>query len=271
MNKSQRDLFSPTRVGRTGLLTRSERRSMPLTVRRSSETGYMHICTRGVGKQIIFEDRSDHIYYLNLLKRFSRETHVVICAFCLMENHIHLIIRDEEHNISRFMQLLGMAYSGYFNRKYERSGHLFSGRFRSVPIESEEYLLTVFRYVLNNPRSANICPAREYPWSSYSRYGHTDSFVDTSVFRKLLGEWDEYEKFVAAKYEDCPELEDIVRDDEWAKSVIREVLKLQSGTELQKYDWKNRNQALRLLKEYGLSIRQIERLTGISRSAVQRA
>ncbi len=244
---------------------------MPLKIKRFSETGYLHIYTRGVAKQIIFEDRKDHIYYMNLLKRFSQETDVKICAFCLMENHVHLIVYDANHHISRFMQLLGMTYSGYFNRKYERSGHLFSSRFLSVPIEDEDYLLTAFRYVLNNPRGANICPASEYPWSSYNRYGHSDSFVDTSVFQELLGSKKDYEEFIAAKYEDCPELEDIIHDDEWAKSVIRDVLKIQSGTELQKYDWKTRNQALRLLKENGLSIRQIERLTGINRSTVQRA
>lgn len=244
---------------------------MQINVKRFSEFGYMHIYTRGVAKQIIFEDRKDYIYYLNLLKRFSQETNVAICTFCLMENHVHLIVYDKKHHISQFMQLLGMTYSGYFNRKYERSGHLFSSRFQSVPIETEEYMLTAFRYVLNNPRGANICPASKYPWSSYRSYGHPESFVDTSVFQELLGSWDEYEKFIAAKYEDCPELEDIIHDDEWAKSVIRDVLNIQSGTELQKYDWKNRNQALRLLKENGLSIRQIERLTGINRNTVQRA
>ena len=244
---------------------------MPLIQKRSSGSGYLHIYTRGVAKQIIFEDRSDRIYYLQLLKRFSRETHVSICAFCLMENHVHLIVYDEEHQISRFMQLLGMTYSGYFNRKYERSGHLFSSRFLSIPIESEEYLLTAFRYVLNNPKGANICPASEYPWSSYDRYGHSGSFVDTSVFQEMLGDWEEYEKFIAAKYEDCPELEDITHDDEWAKSVIREVLAVQSGTELQKFDRETRDQALRLLKTKGLSIRQIERLTGINRNVIQRA
>ncbi len=87
----------------------------------------------------------------------------------------------------------------------------------------------------------------------------------------MIGTWDEYEEFIAAKYEDCPELEDIIHEGEWAKSVIRDVLKVQSGTELQKYDWKTRNQALRILKEQGLSVRQIERLTGINRNSVQRA
>ena len=248
-----------------------ERKFMPLRIKRSGESGYMHIYTRGVARQIIFEDRDDHKFYLHLLRRFSRETQVAVCAFCLMENHVHLIVYDEEHHISQFMHLLGMAYSGYFNRKYGRSGHLFSSRFLSVPIESEEYLLTAFRYVLNNPRGANICPADQYQWSSYDRYGHADSFVDTSVFQKLIGTWKEYEEFIAAKYEDCPELEEIIHDDEWAKSVIREVLKVQSGTELQKSDWETRNQALRLLKENGSSIRQIERLTGINRNTIQRA
>ena len=231
----------------------------------------MHIYSRGVARQIIFESREDHIYFLHLLKRYSKETQVTICAFCLMENHFHLIVQDRHHHISEFMQKLALTYSIYFNRKYDRSGHLFSSRYMSVPIESEEYLLTAFRYVLNNPRAANICPASEYPWSSYSRYGYKESFVDTSVFQELLGDWKTYEAFIAGKYEDCPELEDIVHDDAWAASVIREVLHVQSGTELQKYDWDARNQALRCLKENGLSIRQIERLTGINRNAIQRA
>ena len=79
---------------------------MPLSLKRFSEYGYMHIYTRGVVRQIIFENRRDYIQYMNLLKRFSEETHVVICAFCLMENHVHLIVYDEGHNISRFMQYL---------------------------------------------------------------------------------------------------------------------------------------------------------------------
>ncbi len=236
-----------------------------------SEYGYLHVYTRGNGKQAIFENRGDYIYYLQLLKRFSSETNVKICAFCLMENHTHLIIYDPEHNMPQFMKQLDLAYTVYFNRKYGRSGHLFDGRYKSLPIESEEYLLTVFRYVLNNPRQANICSAADYPWNSYSRYGASDSFVDTSVFCEMIGDREKYEAFIAAKYEDCPELENIVHDDEWGRSVIRECLHLESGALIQSYDWKTRNAALRLLKEKGLSIRQIERLTGINRSTIQRA
>jgi REP element-mobilizing transposase RayT len=189
-----------------------------------------------------------------------------------MENHVHLIVYDPEHHVSRFMQMLGMTYAGYFNWKYQRTGPLFDGRFKSVPIESENYLLTAFRYVLNNPRKAGICSAAEYPWNSYSRFGNPNSFVDTSIFLDLLGSKEEYEMFISAEYDDdYPELEGIRRDDSWALQVIRETLNVPGGTALQSFDGKARDDALRLLKKKGLSIRQIERLTGINRNAIQRA
>lgn len=280
---------------------------MPRAARKKGEYGYYHLTMRGVGKQIIFEERGDYIHFLNLLKRFGLDTNVRICAFCLMENHVHLLIYDPEDHLSLFMQKLGGGYSWYFNYKYERTGHLFQDRFGSVPIESEERLLTVLRYILNNPREAGICRASEYEWSSYSRYGDPNSFVDTLVLQELLGSFEEYDKFINAKDEEQGEygqfpmsLSGTVRtvpgvpgpghtrtvpivprepaplshkkhDDEWAKTVIREALNGQTGTVLRTYDWQKRNEILKELKEKGLSVRQIERLTGISKSVVQRA
>ena len=244
---------------------------MPRGPRVLSESGYVHVYSRGNAKQILFEQRSDYIFYLNQLRRFSSEMNVAVCAFCLMENHVHLLVYDKEQNISGFMGKLNVTYSGYFNHKYGRTGHLFEGRFKSNPIESEEYLLKAFRYILNNPRQAGICQPEDYPWSSYSRYGFSNSFVDTSVFVELIGDAEKYKVFIAAEYEDCPELENAVRNDEWAKSVIRDCLHIERCTQLQEYDWKSRNEALRLLKMKGLSIRQIERLTGINHSVIQRA
>ena len=235
------------------------------------DSGYMHVYTRGKGKQVIFADRADYIHYLNLLKKYSSETRVTICAFCLMGNHVHLLVYDPERNITNLMQKLNSAYAGYFNWKYKRSGHLFEGRFHGIPIESEAYLLTVFRYILNNPKSANICETEKYLWNSYSRYGKTESFVDTSEMQKLIGSWEEYESFIAAKYEDCPELEENSRSDNWAKAVMRDVLCIKSGTELQSYETIARNNALRLLKSRGVTDKQIERLTGIRRSVIENA
>ncbi len=263
---------------------------MPRAARKRCEYGYYHLTMRGVSKQIIFEERGDYIHFLNLLKRFSLETDVKIRAFCLMDNHVHLLIYDPANHFSLFMQKLGGGYSWYFNRKYERAGHLFQDRFGSVPIESEERLLTVFRYILNNPHKAGICPASEYEWSSYSRYGDPNSFVDTLTLKELLGSFEEYKEFINTDDErqgdgsqnvpirdigNPPLCSDICkrqsRDDEWAKTVIRETLHGQSGTVIRSYDWQKRNEILRELKAKGLSLRQIERLTGISKSVVQRA
>ena len=233
-----------------------------------SEFGYYHVYTRGNGKQILFENKADHICYLEKLKQYAAAVNVSICAFCLMENHVHLILYDPEQRLSELMKLLNTAYAKYFNEKYKRTGHVFESRYCRIPIETEAYLLTVFRYILNNPQKAKICSAANYPWNSYSRYGETASFVDTSVFLDLLGSKEEYEAFIAAEYEDCPELEEMNLGDEWAKSVIRQNLKVQSGTALQSFDLRSRNEALRRLKQKGLTIRQIERLTGINRIAI---
>ena len=241
---------------------------MPRIARIYGESGYMHVYTRGNGKQIIFEDRADYIYYLNLLKKYSLETGVTICAFCLMENHVHILVHDPERKITNLMRKLNSAYSGYFNWKNKRTGHLFEGRFNGIPIESEDYLLRAFRYILNNPKSANICETAKYPWSSYARYGKEESFVDTSVFQELIGSWDEYVLFLAAPYEDCPELEECTRGDNWAKAIIRDVLRVKSGTELQHFDMKVRDDALRLLRSKGLTVKQIARLTGINQTAI---
>ena len=244
---------------------------MPRQPRIISEFGYYHIYTRGNGKQILYENREDYIYYLKMLKKYCVAVNVTVCAFCLMENHVHLIVYDPEPRLPELMKLLNTAYAKYFNEKYKRKGHVFESRYCRIPIESEAYLLTVFRYILNNPQKAGICTAANYPWSSYSRYGEPDSFVDTSVLVDLIGSKAEYETYIAAKYEDCPELEEMSLGDEWAKSVIRRSLNISSGTALQSFDLQSRNKALRLLKQRGLTVKQIERLTGISQSAVEQA
>ena len=247
---------------------------MPRIPRIISESGYMHLMFKGVNGQIIFEERNDYIYFLNLLKRAGIEQNVKICAYCLMENHVHLLIYDRDKNTPEFMKRLCQTYALFFNKKYQRTGHLYQNRYTSKPIESESYLLKVFHYILNNPREAGICSAADYPWSSYGKYGLPNSFVDTLVLRELIGGQKEYEAFIAADYSDGEESDEIIsrkKDDEWAKEIIQKYLHVKSGTVLQTFSLEARNEALRLLKEKGLSIRQIERLTGINRNAIHRA
>lgn len=244
---------------------------MPIMPRPISEMGYYHLILRGNGKQIIFEEQVDYIHFLCNLKQYSMENKITINAYCLMENHIHLLVWDREQNVPLFMKRLAGNYALWFNRKYQRSGHLFESRYTSRAIESEDRLCTVFRYILNNPKHAGLCRAADYPWNSYNRYGNANSFVDTAVLVELLGSFEDYAAYIDAKYEDDdPDLQDRKRDDEWAKSVMKETLNIESGMTIRSYDTKRRNEAIKKLREQGLSVRQIERLTGISRGIIQR-
>lgn len=245
---------------------------MPRRARVFSRSGYMHIIIRGVGRQILFENDCDYRRFLATLERYCLETGVRICAYCLMENHVHLLVWDHKTSISLLMKKVGVSYSRYYNRKYERTGHLLQDRYLSEIIEGNRNFLMVFRYILRNPQKAGICKASEYPWSSYALYEKPLAFMELSQIHRLLGDQKNYEEFINETADDrFMEYETHYYDDKWAQEILCQCLNIKSGTILQTYDRKERNLAIRLLKSNGLTNRQIERLTGISRNIVQRA
>ena len=121
---------------------------MPRCARRFGESGYMHLIVRGIGRQLLFEDASDYRHYLKKLECYCLETEVKVCAFCLMDNHVHLLVKGDAESIVLLMKKIGVSYSWYYNKKYDRVGHLFQDRYRSEPVEDDRYLLTAFRYIL---------------------------------------------------------------------------------------------------------------------------
>ena len=143
---------------------------MARKARRKSISGYSHLIMRGNNKQILFEKPEDYRFFISRMARYCQEAGIRIIAYCLMDNHVHILVHDPENAVSEMMKKLGVSYSKYYNEKYERIGHLFQGRFLSEPVENDEYLLTAYRYILNNPRKAGICPAEKYRWSSYKGY-----------------------------------------------------------------------------------------------------
>ena len=242
---------------------------MPRRARELSNSGYMHIIVRGIGKQILFENSTDYNHYITKLEQYCIETKVMISAFCLMDNHVHMLVKGEAEPISLLMKKIGVSYSGYYNKKYDRTGHLFQDRYLSEPVETEAYLLTVFRYILQNPQKAGICTVDNYPWSSYGIYENIPDFMDISLLKELIGGKLQYEKFLLQENDDkCLEYEK-KHDDEWAKKVMKKCLGVSSGSELQTYSKIKRDEALQKLKDNGLTIRQIARLTEFGRNIVQ--
>lgn len=130
-----------------------------------------HICVRGNNKQAIFLDNEDREEYLMRVRRYEECYKMQICAYCLMTNHVHLLIYDNNQDISRFMQGLSLSYVIYFNKKYKRTGHLFQDRFNSTIIKSDMQFIYVSKYIHLNPVRANIVSRPiDYKWSSYSVY-----------------------------------------------------------------------------------------------------
>ena len=148
---------------------------MPRGPRKLSATGVYHIMTRGTNKQEIYVGYSDMKKFMKILSNARRIHSFKLYAFCLMPNHNHLVVKDQNNSIHRFMQLINVSYARYFNWKHNRVGHLFQDRYRSEEILTESQLLACIRYVHNNPYKAGMVSSLEkYPWSSYNLYLRDD-------------------------------------------------------------------------------------------------
>ena len=240
--------------------------------RRSSESGYLHLIVRGNNKQILFEEEEDYKFFISRLGRCCREASIRISAYCLMENHAHLLVNDPCGRVSRMTQNLATGYSLYYNGKYHRKGHLFQGRYLCEPVDNDLYLLTVFRYILNNPRKAGICPADQYRWSSYKAYFRESASLDLGFVRDRFPTEAAYRDYIGeSNADECLEYCRPSLSDDQALAVLRKKYGTVSGSELQSWNRQRRDSILKNLKKEGLSLRQIERLTGISRSIAHRA
>ena len=252
---------------------------MPRKPRQYSNSGYLHVIVRGNGKQILFEESGDYRFYVTLLERYSCDEDITVVAYCLMENHVHLLLHDKARRTSSFMKKLDVSYAGFFNSKYERVGHVFQDRFQSRPVESDQYLLTLYRYILRNPLESGVCHSLGYAWSSYLPEKDPSSFVDAAIIRSLLPDETQYETFLQTEDNTAFSDEGIglcdshamrPMNDETAKDLICRLAPGGDGLEIKALSREKRNAVLRELKEAHMSIRQIERLTGISRGIIQK-
>ena len=124
---------------------------MPRKSRAKSENGIYHIMLRGINKQIIFEDEEDNKKFLEVLKECKDICDFKLFAYCLMGNHIHLLLKVEKEELEQIFKRIGARFVYWYNLKYKRSGHLFQDRFKSEPINDDNYFLNVLHYIHQNP------------------------------------------------------------------------------------------------------------------------
>jgi REP element-mobilizing transposase RayT len=143
--------------------------------REKSESGIYHIILRGANRQEIFHDDEDCLKFLETLERYKKQTEIRILGWCLMGNHIHLLLEEGNEEISATMKRIGVSYASYYNWKYNTVGHLFQDRFRSESVYSDAYLMTVIRYIHQNPAKAGLVEKlaeklADWKWSSCREY-----------------------------------------------------------------------------------------------------
>ena len=125
---------------------------MARAARTKSKSGIYHVIVRGINRQNIFQDEEDKGVYLDRLTHYKDECGIKLYAYCLMSNHVHLLVNETDKPLNEFMKKLGTSYSYRFNQKYDRVGHLFQDRYKSEPVNDDSYFLTVFRYIRRAPR-----------------------------------------------------------------------------------------------------------------------
>ena len=247
---------------------------MPHQARKISESGYYHVVPKALGGQIVFEDDADRTEYLELLRQTKDETGLRLHAYCLMSNHVHLIVEDPNANgLGCAMKYLHERYGMYFAERSGRTGGVFLKKLWSEPIERDEYLLHAVRYVHANPAVAGICPASAYRWSSVQDYlGRGEGLTDTQTVLEMLGgvkgfiAWSQMKNSTAFPFPGSHLRRHL--NDEEALRLCKSILG-GSIPALSEMSRDERNTILSLLHERGLGIAQLSRVTGLGRHAIE--
>ena len=161
---------------------------MARPLRISFPGAFYHITSRGNEKKKIFRDLNDRNKFTSYLESATVRYGAAIHAYCLMNNHYHILLETPSGNLSQIMHHINGAYTTYFNIKYQRAGHLFQGRFKAILVEKDEYAKELSRYVHLNPVRAKIVDQPEdYPWSSYQFYAGLKKFPHWLKYDFILG------------------------------------------------------------------------------------
>lgn len=243
---------------------------MSRKLRVRSATGFYHVVLRGVNHQILFIEEEDYLFFLKKLRYCLEEEKFEIHAFCLMDNHVHLLIHADS-GLDRIIKRIAGSYAMYFNNKYERCGHLYQDRFSSEPVEDERYLLAVVRYIHNNPQKAGICLRNFYRWSSIHAYnGLPDSVTTTKLVLQVAGGLDNFFTLSSSDEEvECLDIDPKKHSsDQNYLDAIRKEFQLSNGIEVQNLNEKQKKTVVRFLYENGASLKTMERLTGIGKRQI---
>lgn len=244
---------------------------------------------RGINQQNIFEDSEDFWKFLELIEQVARPIdefghplppRCTFYAYCLMTNHVHLLIREGTEGLASVIKSIGISYAIHYNKKYQRKGQLFQDRFKSEPVNDMAYFITLIRYIHQNPIAADLVrQAKDYTWSSYREYeGIKPCSMPVCSTQHLLARISR-EDLIALINEplskalrildyDCNAAVRV--SDEEVKAFLADECGISNITQVQHLPTDQRNDVIRRLRQYGASIRQLSRMTGISFGVIRK-
>lgn len=239
-----------------------------------SETGIYHVVLRGNNRQRIFEESADYDTFMQILSYQRKQCGFALYCWCLMPNHIHILLREKETPLGSIFQKIGSSFVGWYNQKYKRTGHLFQDRYLSEVVEDEDYFRTVIRYIHLNPVKAGICTAPgDYIYSSYRLIFESERYSDSDLIFKLFPK-KEFEEYHKEKNNDlCLDYDHPARrivTDEIAEKIIRKAFGYERIAMVNSLPEDDRNRAVQKLLRIGSSVKQINRLTGVSVGIIER-
>ena len=262
---------------------------MPRQPRQTSGTEIYHVMMRGINRQNIFEDQEDYVRFLTFMQQMLEPLDDLgnrqppLCtfyAYCLMSNHVHLLIKTHHEHIGATIKHLAVVYAMYFNHKYSRAGHLFQDRFKSEPVNDMAYFTTLLRYIHQNPLKAGIVQnVSDYAWSSWGEYTGSIppalSLCATNAVLKRISLSDLQELVETPLSDDVMilDIDDNPRvtiGNQEVRQYLIDLFQISKPLNIQALDKEQRNQILLSLLDLGAGFRQISRITGVPYGVIHR-
>ena len=251
---------------------------MARKARQLSLTGIYNVGQKGINDQDVFYDDEDRSHYMHFLRRACEKYHVVCLAVTLMDNHVHLLLAGELVNIALAFKSMGSSYVRWFNRKYDRCGALWNGRFYSGAIRDTRQLLAATAYIFNNPVAAGMVDSpEEYAWSNFNDLETPEK--DPRAYELLsdaigIQELIEYTKEAAKRKrsprqtEDCEVIPNKPLSEKRAVDFVRRFVKEKNFGRIHELSKRKLRFLVLQLLQMGSNITQISRVTTLNRRMV---
>jgi len=243
---------------------------MPRFARKNLEgIEYIHITTHGIAEEFIYEKTNEKKEIRKLILENQEKFNINVIAHCIMDNHLHLIIKFKEtKDLSNYMHQINTSYAIYYNKRHNRQGYVYKGRFHSQIIKNENHLRNAIIYIHNNPVKAGICnKADEYEFNSYTNFWKENEEINIFTSKKQYEEM-HYRKDVQLEY--LSDFEKVSNED--ARLVFIEYLDKEHITidELKENKEKLYEICDILKNKYKVSYRDLESITEIGREKIRR-